>query len=761
MAKLIHGVFLALVIGLTGGAVEARQAAPQGHTGSVTGRVTDARTGAGLSRVRVLVEDGPSTLSDAEGRFELTGVAPGRGRLYVSVVGYILVQREIEVPAGGRLELAIPLSEGTGTYTETVTVSADVFRVSEPAVAAQQVLGSADLQNLRGVLADDPLRAVQVLPGVATGDDLRSEFTVRGSDFGHMNFTVDGFSTPFLLHTVRAIEDRANTGSVAMINSDILEDVTLLNGGYAQKHGNRTGAEIDFRLRDGSRERRQLRVAASGTNAAAVFEGPIGTGVAKGSWLVSARKSYLDAIVKRLRELRDEGLTFAFSDLQARMVYDLSARQRVELTAIAGASRLEESDPEDADDLFVGRNKSAVAIAGWRITGRRSVVSARLFGGVSEFRNDELDSPNLDDGGDRQVAARTDATFTLARSLQLEAGAQAERTHQTRLRRRATGSTGFRVVNDYSGTAARSGVYAQLRWNPAANVTLIPGARFDRTTLTDQLTGSPWIVGEWRAGAAFTLRGGAGVYRQSPDLEQVIGALGRAANTHERAAHYDVGVEGRLGASTRWQLTLYDREESDFMRRAGVETRLLGGRVVRGSDTARYANRLEGYARGVEVLLQRRTPNGLSGWVSYAYGRNRYRDTLSGETFWGDLDQRHTANVYALYRLSERMSVTGKLRMGSNFPLPGYYSIRNGLYFLSERRNELRLPVYARLDLRANRTFNWSRKRLTLFAEVMNVLNRDNVRFDPPRINVTTRQVTGLFETMIPIVPTAGVLIEF
>ena len=69
------------------------------------------------------------------------------------------------------------------------------------------MLGSADIQNLRGVLADDPLRAVQVLPGVATGDDLRSEFSVRGSDFCHMNLTVDGFSTPFLLHTVRAVED--------------------------------------------------------------------------------------------------------------------------------------------------------------------------------------------------------------------------------------------------------------------------------------------------------------------------------------------------------------------------------------------------------------------------------------------------------------------------------------------------------------------------------------------------------------------------
>ena len=117
------------------------------------------------------------------------------------------------------------------------------------------MLGSADLQNLRGVLADDPLRAVQVLPGVVSGDDLRSDFSVRASPFSHINMTVDGFSTPYILHTVRAVEDYSASGSVAMINSDILQDVALLSGGYPQRFGNRTGAEIDFRLREGSRDR--------------------------------------------------------------------------------------------------------------------------------------------------------------------------------------------------------------------------------------------------------------------------------------------------------------------------------------------------------------------------------------------------------------------------------------------------------------------------------------------------------------------------
>ena len=95
-------------------------------------------------------------------------------------------------------------------------------------------------------------------------------------------------------------------------------------------------------------------------------------------------------------------------------------------------------------------------------------------------------------------------------------------------------------------------------------------------------------------------------------------------------------------------------------------------------------------------------------------------------------------------------------------PAPGYYAAgRERLLRVVERATRSRLPTYSRVDVRANRTFNWSRKRLTLFAEVINLLNRDNVRFNPPGVNTTTRRVSNLFESLIPIVPSAGILIEF
>lgn len=245
------------------------------------------------------------------------------------------------------------------------------------------------------MLADDALRAVQVLPGVATGDDFRSEFTVRGSDFGHLNFTVDGFATPFLLHMVRAVEERANTGSVTMINSDVLEEVTLSNGSYAQRSGNQTGAELAFVMREGSRDRNVVRAAVSGTSASAVAEGPLGRSK-RGSWLLSGRKSYLNLLIDRLS---DEGLSFGFGDVQAKLRYDLTDGQTASLTFIAGKSTLKETqtpqEPAD-DELFIGNNASAILIANWRRTLRKGTFSVGIFGATNSFDNHTIIGTNLD-----------------------------------------------------------------------------------------------------------------------------------------------------------------------------------------------------------------------------------------------------------------------------------------------------------------------------------------------------------------------------
>ena len=206
-----------------------------------------------------------------EGRFDIPDVPVGKQTLVVSVIGYGLVRRDVEVMADQATELTIPVAEGASTYVEEVTVAASAFREAEPAAPSQSVLGSRELLALRGVLADDPFRAVQTLPGVTTGDDFKGEFAVRGLGPQHIGISVDGVDSPFLFHTVRAVED---TGSLALINSDILDQAVLLAGPHPQKLGSHLGARLDFTTREGTRSGFAARALVSGSAATGLFEGP-------------------------------------------------------------------------------------------------------------------------------------------------------------------------------------------------------------------------------------------------------------------------------------------------------------------------------------------------------------------------------------------------------------------------------------------------------------------------------------------------------
>src|SRR5262249_39065137 len=148
-----------------------------------------------------------------------------------------------------------------------------------------------------------------------------------------------------------------------------------------------------------------------------------------------------------------------------------------------------------------------------------------------------------------------------------------------------------------------------------------------------------------------------------------------------------------------------------------------------GISGARYGNNLRGHARGIEIFLERRSVNNLSGWVSYSYGVARYRDAATNLAFDGDFDQRHTFNVYGTYRLKPTLNLSTKYRYGSNFPVAAFLFIQGESATLSSQRNRSRIPPYSRLDVRANKAFHFDRWKLTLFGEVLNAIGRKNYRY--------------------------------
>jgi hypothetical protein len=750
----------ALVLVCASAAVGARARSPQQP---VVVTVIDARSNAPIADAMVQLRPANrdetvrqadvdrSAPTDMTGVVRFADVPEGRYQLTVSTIGYIFVRRTIQVGAAP-FAMTVPLAEGTGAYQESVTVGGESMRSAEPGVASQMTLGSAALQDLRGIATDDPMRAMQTLPGAATGDDFQAEFSVRGSAFRHVGIVIDGVQAPMMMHAVRGRDD---TGSLAMINGDLLDRASLLAGAHPLRHGDWLGATLEFGLRDGSRDRTQFRGAVSGTSASAVIEGPL-TPSRRSSWLFSLRKSYVDWLIRKIDP--DIDSTFGFADAQGVLTVDLNSRQQIRLLLVGGQSVYRERDTGTANGLSKAVSTGGMASLGWRYTGASTLFSQRFAASSSEFKNTGVRSQDLGDGSNTSYSWRGDVLKTMGR-WSMEGGARVEKVRQEQTLRRfaTTSGGGLRVtgLRQYEARTTMTSAWGQVtRRGSTASVTF--GARGSNDERSGEAWVSPWILSEFVFGH-LTLRAGAGSSHQQPSLE-LIGAATEPLRP-ESARQADLGLILRLNDETHIQVTPFVRDERNILRQVG-EDRAVNGVRVAGTTFPTWASRLDGRSKGVDLLVHRRAARGLTGWLSYSWAHTDVIDTATGERFDGDFDQRHTINVFLLQRLSYRSNVSVKYRLGSNVPLVGYFAGTTTALVLSDRRNQVRLPWYSRLDLRANRTFTLSQKRLTLFVEVVNVLGRRNLGqadgFSRPSL-----EAVFFTEKLIPRIPSAGFVIEF
>ena len=445
---------------------------------------------------------------------------------------------------------------------------------------------------------------------MTAGDDFRSEFSIRGSDSRHLGMSMDGIAIPWPLHAVRG---RTDTGSIAVINSDALDRLTLESGSYAQRSGTRTGGWIDFSLRDGSRKAFDMRASASVTNASVLAEGPLAGG--RGAWLGTVRRSYLNWLLHQI-DPETDAAALGFLDSQSRVVFDLSSTQQLQMSVVAGRAGYDEHDETPgANSLRDADSHTVVVTAGLRSIVANTMLLQRV-GYVSQgFDNTGEFSQPLGEGRVREWIYNVGAATRVSSRMLVEGGAEVRRQHESRvLRSFARQGSGVVPASEdaFDGDSWLPAAHAQLTWQVLPSLVVSPGVRVAHSSLVDEPTINPWMQVLWRHGR-FDVKAGAGEYPQFPEFDQVLGASGTRTLGAERAAHVDLTLGATMGG-LRWQAAGYYRRERDMIRLEDSEPVLFGDRLVM-PIAAAYENALDGSARGVELSVEGRA-RALSGWIS-------------------------------------------------------------------------------------------------------------------------------------------------
>ena len=731
------------------------------------GRVVDARTGEPIAKVRVTAGGDQSTTTDEKGEFTLENLAVGQLALYITTVNYGLVKKTIIIKDGDNRDILIALNEDAAALTESVTVIAGPYETAQTNAATEQTLNKRELQSLSSTLLADPVRAAQALPGSTTNDDFRSEFAVRGAGFDRIGLYLDGILTEDFVHTVQG--GYPDTGSLSVINADTVDSLSLMSGAFPNKYGDRSGGILDIETRDGNRVKPAGRIAASLSALSGVVDGPFASG--RGSYLFAGRKSYLGYVLKRVNDQNqytNNPPILEFSDFQGKVLFDFSTKSQVGASVIVGDFDFDRNRDRNLlgiNNVFRGESRNVLFNSHWNYTPNPQLFAqTRVFFLRTNFKNTNRNDTTLQDGVRTQYGVRSDFSFTPNRRHRIDAG----------LYIRSLNVDSFDQFFDFfSGTLRNRGsfnesgteqaYYVQDTWtSERLGLSLTGGGRLEHSGTTGETLFSPRGSVAWSIHKDWKVRAAAGRYYQFPAFDQLFGRVGNPRLKAEAATHYNASVERRFGSSMRFLVEVYDREDDGLFFTLS-EPRMVGN--VPTFTELPFQNSLHGHARGFELTLQRRSANKLTGWVSYAYSRTRLTDSQTGLTFVSDVDQRHTVNAYGSYRFNETWNVSSEWRYGSGQPVPGFYrqvgNSLNSTYFLTNVRNTTRLPSYNRLDIRVNKAFLFEKWKLTLNGEVINVTNSNNRRYAGFDGFGFDGRVFGQLDRVLPILPSAGVVIEF
>jgi outer membrane receptor protein involved in Fe transport len=175
-------------------------------------------------------------------------------------------------------------------------------------------------------------------------------------------------------------------------------------------------------------------------------------------------------------------------------------------------------------------------------------------------------------------------------------------------------------VADFSKAAWQPGGYVQASQTLLhGRLKLQLGGRWDGLNVTGQNVWRPY------ASATFSLRpktsGSAsfGEYAQFPSLQELYGEFGSPGLRAQRATHATVSLEHLLTDRVRLRAEFYNRRERGVIYSPLAEFRAIRPRVYATPQLGSIlVNSLDGYSRGLEISLQRRSANRLSGRISYA-----------------------------------------------------------------------------------------------------------------------------------------------
>lgn len=739
----------------------------QAQKRTVSGYVTDAESGEKLIGARVFDPKlKAGSLTNAYGFYSIT-VEADTLALSCNYIGYESSKRVIVLKGDTTIHFAL-LPEGVNVETVEITDEVDIAEEVQMSSIDVPIETIKKIPALMGEV--DVIRAIQLLPGVQSGNEGSTGMYVRGGGPDQNLILLDGVPVYNVSHLF---------GFFSVFPADAISNVNLVKGGFPARYGGRLSSVLDISLKDGNMKEFHGEAGIGLVSSKLTLEGPIIKD--KTSFMVSARRTYIDILAQpiiRASAGGDATAGYYFYDGVAKVNHKFSDKDRLYLSFYGGRDKA--YFKEDYENTVGGTDYRSITgfKLGWgNLIGAarwNHLFSNKLFGnltltysnfdfGIAAEQENRETSNGITtrdrfalgyDSGIRDWSARMDFDwFASPNHLVRFGGYGTYHTFTPGVSQLEIVFPGFEVDTTFGAqivNATEVGVYIEddfkigtrhkMNVGVHASGFLVNGTTYG--SVQPRLAHRMFLNENWAFKSSVTsmaqyvhlltnVNVGLPTDLWVPATENITpqrsyqGAIGLARSFRDQGL--ELSVEGYYKHMTG--LVEY-KEGAAFLSD--------------NSDWQTLVTQGEGNAYGMEVLLQRKKGK-TNGWIGYTLAwTNRQFDELNkGEVFSYKYDRRHDVSLVLTHTFSEKVDAGLTWVYGTGnavtLPIASYMGmspmltnpIGNGGSQLDHvtERNGFRMRAYHRLDLGVNLHKQHKKWLRTWSFSVYNAYSRRNPFF--------------------------------
>lgn len=733
---------------------------------TISGTLRDKESKETLVGVAVYVkgQESKGSSSGSNGEYRLS-LREGNYILLINYMGY--QTEEIKINLNKNIIRNIELNK-TMVGLNEVVVSAQQpdANVTAPQTGVER-LEIQQINKLPVLLGErDIIKSIQLMPGVQGAGEGSSGFYVRGGSADQNLILLDDVSLYNASHLM---------GFFSTFNSEVLRDVTLYKGALPAQYGERLSSILDVQQRTGDNQKYHVGGGIGLISSNLNVEGPIRKG--KSSFLVGARRTYVDAMGRALGIDEAKNTTLYFYDLNMKLAFALSDKDRLTVSGYMGKDKMKIKDAAEINwgNKFLSTTWSHTYNSKWNSKTTLSYNQYDYFMLMEIGSNDEGKSDIKDysfkheyiydyNSGNRWRFGVSSTYHDLApgnyKFVNKESKSQTDLHHRY---------------------AQESGVYISNQLKLGDKLEVIYGLRMsafsalgkgEYYTMDDNrnVTDSTWYKSgkvvktyinlEPRASMAYKLNNYSSIKAAYARTVQNMHLLSFAPQgtpidrwtMSSNNIKPEIADQVSLGYFRNFSNNMYEFSVEGFYKDMKNQLDFKDGAKVQGYNVVE-SEILEGKGRsyGVELMLRKRTGR-LTGWISYTLGKSEKKiDGINkGEWYNAIQDRTHDISIVGMYELSPKWSLSAAwvYYTGNAITYPsGKYPINDKDVMYYSERNGYRMPAYHRLDLGATCVLKKTSKFYSeLVFGLYNAYGRENAYMIDFRTNTKDHSKTTAYQ---------------